>query len=63
MELIILSGTGTLALLVSLFTDYVVDETSRSSASGGGVRRDPHAASPATVQRSRADALAYDRAA
>lgn len=62
MELIIVSGTGTLALLVALFTDYVVAENSCRTASVDGLPRDPRAASRVTAQRSREDAIAYERA-
>jgi hypothetical protein len=46
MELITVSGAGTLALLVALFADYVVADNPRSAATVDGLASDPGAACP-----------------
>jgi hypothetical protein len=53
MELITVSGAGTLALLVALIADYVVAEDPRSAATLDGLASVPGAASPAATRRSR----------
>jgi hypothetical protein len=63
MDLIMISGIGTVALLLALFGDYILAEDSCRPAPVDGLPQSPGTESRVATQPSREDAIAYDRAA
>ena len=63
MELIFVSGAGTMALLVALVSDYVREGDQGRTASADGVSRASATASSVVTVPSPDDGITYDRAA